>query len=196
MVKTHQPTPNVSALNCKHWLFLTAYSKSAAGSPTGCVDWQSIAQAETVRLGSPVKYAQVASLLARRGYYLAMDYQPIFGLSDEQMEALLHYLRFWTILRQCCGSQMAVDYHAALTKRQYHVEHFSRSSPMYHACETYNLDAVESALMHTQVHQRFARYSHRIRSLSSSDSAFNGSYCSTVNARIQHDNLSLYTKIS
>ena len=50
-------------------------------------------------------YVQTTGRVARLGYHIAYDYQPIFGLTDEQMADLLEYLRFWDPLRTCCGKR-------------------------------------------------------------------------------------------
>lgn len=39
-------------------------------------------------------YVQTTTNLARRGYLIATEYQRALGLSDEQLDHLLEYLRF------------------------------------------------------------------------------------------------------
>ena len=41
-------------------------------------------------------------------------YAELFGLSAGRLYALLEFLRFWDVLRQCCGVQMSADARAAL----------------------------------------------------------------------------------
>ena len=66
------------------------------------------------KLGHEVKYAQVMSRLAGRGSGIATEYQSFFGLSDAQLEEVVTYLRYWDILRMCCGAQMDDGYRAEL----------------------------------------------------------------------------------
>lgn len=67
-------------------------------------------------------------------------YQPIFQLNDEEMSALRGFLRYWTILRRCCGMQ-ASKYWRALLHGIGNATDILK--PTYPACEVYNLSQVE-----------------------------------------------------
>eukprot|EP00040_Diaphanoeca_grandis_P044200 m.11605 g.11605 ORF g.11605 m.11605 type:complete len:357 (-) comp8888_c0_seq1:267-1337(-) len=54
-----------------------------------------------------VSYIQYVSNLRERGSSLALEYQPIFGLTDEQMAMVVEYVHLWIPIRVCCGLQMS-----------------------------------------------------------------------------------------
>ena len=53
-----------------------------------------------------------------------------------------------------------------------------------HACAAHDLDAVEAALMTTEVYRRFGARDKHLRSLSLRDGDLNGSYCRWANEQI------------
>ena len=168
-------------------------SGCASGTATAPASWrfvsdqQSIAASLTSEIKLNVTYVQTTGRLSEIGYHLARDYQPIFGLSDSETAMLLEYMRYWTPLRQCCGTQMSADWLATLRgyNASVHKPHHERTSPAYPACEVYDIDGLERALVRTI--QRFAtRHGHPaqghaakiIGSLSETDGMLNGTYCS------------------
>jgi hypothetical protein len=163
------------------------------------------------KVGMPVVYAQTTGRLAALGYHLALDYQPIFGLTAEMMSQLLEYLRFWTALRQCCGPQMSGDWYAQLKglNTSEYTPHHARSSSAYPACEVYDIDSLEMAFVRTTIYQRFATLGCTseersrgpgalcakrqsvatfIGSVGGQDSFADGTYCSSYSRSIQTNN--------
>ena len=53
-----------------------------------------------------------------------------------------------------------------------------------HACAAHDLDAVEAALMTTEVYRRFGARDKHLRSLSLRDGDLNGSYCRWANEQV------------
>lgn len=150
------------------------------------------------RLRWPVKLAQSTLELSKLGSHaFAARYADLFELSERQLYALLHYIRYWDILRQCCGTQMSEVWRTALLKNDSRASprgsphwpgpvKFPRTSdsPAHPSCEMYELDAVEAALMQTDVYRRFGGREKRIRSVSDLDGDFSGTYCSASNRAI------------
>ena len=136
-------------------------------------------------LGLPVQLAQSPTELSKWGWHhFAAKYADAFGLSTSHLYALLDFIRYWDVLRQCCGAQMSDDWRAALEGRNVTDPEPAVDSPGYSACTMYDLDAVESLLMGTEVYRRFGAHAKRIRSLSTWDGDFTGKYCSNENEKI------------
>jgi hypothetical protein len=70
-------------------------------------------------------------------------YRAFFGLTDAQVLAIRAYLRFWMIIRQCCGLQQS-----KINRQRLHgcPTSVGTDSPRYPACEAYNVTAVEKLL--------------------------------------------------
>ena len=185
VVKTHR-FPRPDNISDYAWVFATAVNDSAVG-PSGEVDWRETAQHLKIKTRLDFKFVQLTSMLARRGYLIAFEYQRLLGLSDEQLAHILEYLRYWTVLRQCCGREMSRDYRAILQNDSQYVPHHLRSSPLYPACEMYDLNVIESSLLTTYIYRHFASYARRFRSFSAGDGEFNGSYCSHSNRRVAEE---------
>uniref|UniRef100_A0A7S4W7L1 Phospholipase B-like n=1 Tax=Alexandrium monilatum TaxID=311494 RepID=A0A7S4W7L1_9DINO len=126
-------------------------------------------------LGVPVKYVQTMRQLSLKGYFIVTEYQRIFGLSDDQLEVLLQYMRYWHTLRQCCGRQMSFDFRFSLLNRTW--RRHKKSSSMYHACEAYDIGAVERAVMNTRLITEHAVVPYVLKRASLIDGEFNGTWC-------------------
>lgn len=188
VVKTHllEWLESKAAFTREFWLFATARNHSAGQEGEVC-DWQSTARALSKTIGWHVKYAQVDQLLLRRGYQILADYKPIFNLSDHQLNSLSEYIRYWNVLRQCCGVQMSEDWRAVLQNRSTYKLHHSHDSPAYPACEIYDLNQVESALLRTSMFRRFYHKQSGLGHVSDQDAMIGpltGTYCSTINRQI------------
>ena len=108
----------------------------------------------------------------RHGYHISLEYQRALNLSDADAMSMLEYIRYWGTLRVCCGSQMSDDYRNRLQRvylAQYgdsggggrtgkrrnaaqravaeYTAHRAQTDPLYDACGTFDLAAVESALI-------------------------------------------------
>jgi hypothetical protein len=68
------------------------------------------------------------------------------------------HMRFWSILKKCCGSQASRDVRLAVHARRFNVSAVYRHSVAdydYPACEGYNLPVIEDLFMSTLLAQRF-----------------------------------------
>lgn len=100
-----------------------------------------------------VSYAQVYSSFSRCPLCEIEQYKGIFNLSTEEMLQVRQYMRYWIVLRQCCGFQQS------LNKRQ--VLHgcgdksfVTQGEIDHHDCFTKNLSAVEEYFTHTHLFER------------------------------------------
>ena len=152
--------------------------------------WQDAAQRMSQKLDHEVKYVQVLSRLTGRGSGIATEYKPFFGLSDPQVEEVVTYLRYWDVLRMCCGAQMNDGYRAELisTLRPNSSE---TSQSEYPACDMYRIQAVESQAVETQVFKLArkggfgTRYLRGTSSLESDEGYdLNGQYCAWFNRQV------------
>jgi len=164
------------------WLFATADNKTA-GSDGNVLDWQPTTAKLSKRLHTPVKYAQVLSLLSARGKSILKDYKPIFQLSDEETDHMMAYMSQWDILRQCCGAQMSDDW------REFLVRSHGKRRQDAGVCGSKNLadlDEVEKRLTRLPVYKRFAlKGPVQLRKASGLDHAFSGSYCSWFQRQVR-----------
>jgi hypothetical protein len=131
-------------------------------------------------------------VVSKRGYFIVYEYQDIFGLSDKQMEYLVEYLRYWEILRVCCGVQMSSDWRNQLSPVSNYSQHHDPHSPAYPACEMYNISQVENLMLKTYVFQKFSQIislHHVIGKPSTADGELNGTYCERCQANITMNNI-------
>eukprot|EP00308_Calcidiscus_leptoporus_P027322 CAMPEP_0119362358 /NCGR_PEP_ID=MMETSP1334-20130426/9441_1 /TAXON_ID=127549 /ORGANISM="Calcidiscus leptoporus, Strain RCC1130" /LENGTH=233 /DNA_ID=CAMNT_0007377557 /DNA_START=569 /DNA_END=1270 /DNA_ORIENTATION=- len=187
------------------WIFATSNGTGAAAAIglEGHIDSPHESLALARRFRWPVQFTQSTVVLSRLGYRpFAARYSSIFKLRPREHDLLVEYIRYWDVLRLCCGLQMSADWREELF-RKYDVATFQeppppprhpRESPAYPACETYDLSAVEVALMRTEVYRRFGADEKRIRALTEADGDFNGTYCRTVNERIGRHRLGFNEK--
>lgn len=140
-------------------------------------------------LGWPVHLTQQPAELRRRGWeHFATKYADAFRLTMPQREALVEYTRHWEVLRRCCGTQMSSSWRAALQG--------AAADGRAHACAAHDLDAVEAALMTTEVYRRFGARDKHLRSLSLRDGDLNGSYCRWANEQVGRRSLAFNADLS
>mmetsp|Transcript_76972 Transcript_76972/g.135668 ORF Transcript_76972/g.135668 Transcript_76972/m.135668 type:complete len:342 (-) Transcript_76972:41-1066(-) len=166
-------------------VFATAINDTA-GSDGNIQDWQASAQHLSRNLSVHVEYAQITKLLSKRGYHLVEDYASFFQLSDNQTQDFMTYIRYWDVLRQCCGKQMSADWFAVLAGDESWIPHHSPEDSAYPACETYNLDEVEQDLITSHAFQQYALMGDvNLRKVSGEDGEFNGTYCSRFSSEVR-----------
>ncbi len=125
-----------------------------------------------------MQLTQPPSELRRKGWeHFATKYADAFRLTTPQRDALDEYTRHWEVLRRCCGTQMSSSWRAAL-------QGTAADHGQAHACAAHDLDAVEAALMTTEVYRRFGARDKHLRSLSLRDGDLNGSYCRWANEQV------------
>lgn len=181
VLKMHRP-PLSDSHNSRVWVFATT---NATGDAAALDAFRA--------RGFPVKLVQATDELARRGHQeFAARLADVFDLGSDDRRALYAYVRSWKVLRQCCGPQMSQDWYRELLRRAGTAvpgpPHHARDSPSYPACEIYDLDAVEAALLATAVVRRFGARAPMLRRVSQIDGDLNGTYCSAVNARMAATN--------
>ena len=171
------------------WLFRTGKRD------TEKIDWMKLED----KVSSPVvslKYVQSLETLGRDGIHgILDDYARIFRLSAHELTELSEYIRYWTILRQCCGKQMSVDWRKMLQKhtRDGHAIHNHKRSmhdPNYHACEMYNIKWVERLLLQSEFLMHFKENEGKNAQLyrvSNVDGTLNGNYCEVCEKYIEQN---------
>ena len=189
VVKTHSLPAEGFPNNA--WLFASEIDDAVGADDP----WQGAAQRMSHELNHEVKYAQVMSRLAERGSGIASEYQSFFGLSDPQIEEVVTYLRYWDILRMCCGAQMDDGYRAELgggapaDVRAGPGSYLMTVKP--ESCHRYDIQAIERHAVQTQVFQLAVtggKGSAYLRSTSSleADAGYelNGQYCKWFNKEV------------
>lgn len=189
----HQNHPNVA-------LFTTLKAGDAIKRDSNPEVWKPYSRALSRAWGVEVHYVQLFESLGLRGHNIVYDYQLPLNLTDTQADALAEFIKYWEILRRCCGAQMSSDYRHRLFDRypldpanawytpriprgveawnESHIykPHRSQSDPNFDSCEIYDIGEVERALMRTNVFQACSSLQ-QIRRISLADLDFDGRYC-------------------
>lgn len=135
--------------------------------------------------------------VGRTGFYIATRYQSLFGLSDEKMLHILQFLRYWDILRVCCGQQMSSDWRNKLAPQKDYIRKHDPDNLAYHACEMYNISQVEQLFINTYIFRKFSRIK-LMRDFmgkpSTVDGTLDGNYCELCNKNITKHNLQFNDK--
>ena len=184
VVKTHTVPPG--GFPKGSWLFVSTIDDAVSFDDP----WEGAAERMSHKLKHAVKYVQVLSRLTGRGSGIATEYKSFFGLSDQKVEEVVSYLRYWDVLRMCCGAQMNDGYRDELISRaRPNAEETSKAE--YPACHMYKIPEVEHQVVRTQVFKlaraggRGTRY---LRSTSSleADAGYdlNGGYCGWFNHQV------------
>ena len=184
VVKTH--TVPSAGFPKDAWLFTSEIDHEVSFDDP----WQDAAKRMSQKLGHDVKYTQVLSRLTGRGSGIATEYKAIFGLSDPQVEEVVTYLRYWDVLRMCCGAQMNDGYRAELISNL-RPNSSETSQSEYPACDMYRIQAVERQAVQTRVFKLASkggfgsRYLRGTSSLESDEGYdLNGQYCAWYNRQV------------
>lgn len=153
------------------WWFLTAGKNSSSPEVHG----QDFARRHHVN----VRYVQPLDALGTRGYYLVKDLETILAMTVHQIDLVLDYMRYWHVLRRCCGAQMSHDFRQRLLGESPSLR--DPASPDFDACEIYNVGQVERFLIKTPVFRKCAAVD-AVQRLSVVDGRLNGTYCERANA--------------
>ena len=94
-------------------------------------------------VGNDAAYVQFYGKFVRCPLCEVEAYQEIFDLTTEEILQLKQYMRYWSILRQCCGSQMSKWYRAELHGCKSVSNFYTEGRTDYHMCSLINLTAVE-----------------------------------------------------
>jgi len=131
-------------------------------------------------------YVQLYEKMFFRKFTIVYDYQRPLGLTDEQTTDLAEYMRYWEILRRCCGAQMSKDFSARLRG---HARERNDTDIAFDMCEAYNITNVEGMLMRTRIHREFAPTIDAIARISSFDQKYDGTYCRRTQVATRKCNL-------
>jgi hypothetical protein len=152
--------------------------------------WEGAAERMAHTLHHEVKYVQVLSRLTGRGSGIATEYKSLFGLSDQKVEEVVTYLRYWDVLRMCCGAQMNDGYRDELiSSARPNASETSKSE--YPACDMYKIQEVERQAVQSQVFKLARQGGNGTRYLRSTSSLeadaghdLNGHYCAWFNRQV------------
>ena len=95
-------------------------------------------------------YTQEYDDFVHRGMGVLDDYARLFGLNDTAVGVLHQYMRWWSILRQCCGPQQSKDHMLQLHNATVELSH-QPTDYDYPACQTYNLQEAENELLDSEL---------------------------------------------
>ena len=141
--------------------------------------------------GLEVAYTAVTTDVIRDGYKVGHDeYKRIFGLTDQQAQYVLEWLRLWSTIRVCCGAQMSQSWRKELAPNS-SVACTSFSSPgskhssSIDTCSSLNISAVEHQLMQTYLYQAMHKRVPLLGKASKRDGDLTGTYCETCNENVR-----------
>ncbi|XP_045182927.1 uncharacterized protein LOC123541465 [Mercenaria mercenaria] len=183
VIKTHNIAKFLPKTPPNSWIFITS---SGSLSPRN-KHLLNASRRGIEKRNITIPYVADLDLVTRRGYFIAYEYQPIFGLSDEKMQHIIEYFRYWDILRLCCGKQMSADWRNRLSRKLNYKQHHDLHSPSYPACETYNISQVELLFLNTYAYRKFGHISSlrdAIGKPSTVDGKLDGTYCERCNTYI------------
>lgn len=143
-------------------------------------------------------YVQDYETVLDENLYILRDYQRIFGMNESQYDHLRAYMRYWEVIRKCCGVQSSADHlrvlhatvggHDAETK---HLEHAFEDLD-YPDCEIYNLTQVEENFEATQVRRWMSDLGKRGQYKNGMDFYYTGpGYCRRQNTAIAAKHLGI-----
>jgi hypothetical protein len=98
-------------------------------------------------------YTQYIEDLEVRKLGVLFDYKQLFKLSDTEMRELYQHMRYWDVLRQCCGLQQSI--YNRMVLHNISLAEDSYLDLGYPACEVYNITQVESSYLNSVVSVKF-----------------------------------------
>ena len=112
-----------------------------------------------------VAYTQIYSRFVECPLCEVSKYRNAFGLTDVEVLLITQYMRYWSILRQCCGSQMSKHLRKELFGCPNSSDPLLEGKIDYHMCGSWNLTAVEKNFVKTKLYSivpadRLARPAH------------------------------------
>ena len=112
-------------------------------------DWHNVDRAHLQTVAYVQRYAQF-----QKCHLCEIEhYAKIFHLSDDEVLQLRQYMRYWSILRQCCGSQASKLLRAKLFGCGEFNTFEIEGAFGFHECHTRNLTAVEQAFVSTHLYK-------------------------------------------
>lgn len=132
-----------------------------------------------------IRYVQTRNIIRNRGYRYVQDYQDILGLNDGQMDIVLEYLRYWTILRKCCGLQMSSHQLGKLATWGKNWPDRNVSHPAYPDCAIYDMKMVTGHFLQTRAYRAFGKKVPQLTAVSNADLPIYDGYCEEVNNAVK-----------
>ena len=99
-----------------------------------------------------IAYTQIYDRFVECPLCEVSKYQKIFSLTNVEVLLLTQYMRYWSILRQCCGSQMSKYWRKKLYGCPNSSDPLLEGNINYHMCDSWNLTAVEKKFMKTELY--------------------------------------------
>lgn len=94
-------------------------------------------------------YVQEYDVFAAYPLHEIENYVPLFNLSKNEYNRLYTFMKYWSIVRRCCGSQSSIDYRNRI--HGLHTLHHKFETVDYVDCDIYNISRVEELLYQTSV---------------------------------------------
>ena len=112
-----------------------------------------------------VAHTQIYSRFVECPLCEVAKYQNAFALTDVEVLLITQYMRYWSILRQCCGSQMSKHLLKELAGCPNSSDPLLEGMIEYHMCGSWNLTAVENNFVNTKIYStvpadRLAEHKH------------------------------------
>lgn len=185
VVKTHEQLP----ANNAQWKGRVVFATSSSGSAQKVYN-------NLRNAGFVVPYVADTQMVAKRGPFSVYEYQDALEMNDEEMSVLAEFIRFWDILRQCCGKQMSADWRNSLHPMPGYRVHHSTHDAAYGACAMYNISKVEDAVRSTILYRAVVPHDHLRKMLRPSqiDDDLDGKYCEWYNDKVRATGLKFNQK--
>ena len=99
-----------------------------------------------------IAYTQIYAKFVECPLCEVSKYQKVFSLTDDEILQLTQYMRYWSILRRCCGSQMSQYMRKDLLGCYNPSDNLTEGKIDYHMCGSWNLTAVEKNFVKTKLY--------------------------------------------
>jgi len=184
--KTHQYAKPFFAEKRRNILFYSVHESS---------DYKHVEKARNA--GYSIGLVVDANDLAKLGFRSLYLYQKYLMLTDDEINDMAVYLRYWSILRQCCGMQMSHSWRIQLAGNDtVHKNPYTRQvdthSLWYSACELYDIGDIENRFLQSKIVQDAIRAGVQDRAIfivSNVDPPLDGKYCLRYNKAVKELNL-------
>lgn len=160
--KTHKLTKAMLNHTC---VFVSRFSKVYHGYPVLSIK-NSIIQSVRVKAASTNSCIVSIQEYTQASSYPELEilkYSELFKLNASLTRHVWTHMKYWMILRRCCGLQSSKDYrklvHMSALNRTVGINSLAHKpiNPDYPACEVYDLEQVEGLFLNTYLSRRIKR---------------------------------------
>ena len=110
-----------------------------------------------------IAYTQFYNQLSSCSLCELPNYGSIFNLTNMELQHLQQYMRYWMILRQCCGSTMSKWYQGEILGCPNITNNVLIEGEYdFHMCSTRNLSEVEHRFSQTYLYQHVPHFRHNV----------------------------------